>query len=119
MATRQLLRNPRPSSSTAAEGSNMSDLGKLFRLRVSGPKPLENFTTTALSIAINHDQRPIVQALRKVDRSGHESAAFQLLDLFRVDTERVTVAAAVQKALWPIDDIRLGTLILYLPLGIR
>src|SRR5262249_55622053 len=28
----------------------MSDLGKLFRLSITGPKPLENFTSTALVI---------------------------------------------------------------------
>jgi hypothetical protein len=31
----------------------MSDLGQLFQLCGWGPKPLENFTTTALAIAIN------------------------------------------------------------------
>ena len=46
----------------------MSDFGKLFRFRgAPGLEPLENFTTVALSIAVDHDARPILQALRGVD----------------------------------------------------
>ena len=37
--------------------------------QVRGPKPLENFTSTALAIAISHDQRPMVEALRRVNRA--------------------------------------------------
>ena len=43
----------------------MSDLGRLFRLSHTELKPLENFTTAALAIAVNHDQRLLVEALKK------------------------------------------------------
>ena len=46
----------------------MSDLGKLFRLSVSGSKPLENFTTVALAIAIGHNDWPMKRALRLTGR---------------------------------------------------
>jgi hypothetical protein len=51
----------------------MSDLGRLFRLSQSVPKPLENFTAAVLAIAANHDQRPFVEAVKNVHRSGHET----------------------------------------------
>lgn len=93
----------------------MSDLGRLFRLSQSEPKPLENFTTAALSIAINHDSRPIVEALRNVDRSGHEGIAFPVLDLLRASPAgRVSVTADLQKVLYPTDTARIGYLDLVL-----
>lgn len=70
----------------------MSDLGMLFRFRSGGAAaPLENFTSTAIAIAINHDPRPMVEALRKVSRAGHESVAYPVLDFF------ATVTAAVRR----------------------
>jgi len=92
----------------------MSDLGRLFGLCAAGPKPLENFTTTALAIAINHDQRPIFHALRRFDRTGHESSSFPVLDLFREPAVPLSISAEVQQTLWPSDDLRLGYLDLVL-----
>src|SRR5262245_50045952 len=102
-------------SSALFGGGTMSDLGRLFRLRVSGPEPLENFTSTALAIAINRDQRPIVEALRRVHREGHESAVHPVLDLFSTSgTARLSIAADVQKTLWRADELRPGYLDLVL-----
>jgi hypothetical protein len=93
----------------------MSDLGKLFRLSVAGLKPLENFTTAALAIAIDHDHRPIMLALRKVDRTGHEGSPFAALDAFATSTINGTsVRADTQKTLWPVEGSRLGYLDLVL-----
>jgi hypothetical protein len=92
----------------------MSDLGKLFRLSQGEPKPLENFTTAVLAIAINHDQRPIVQALKHVDRSGNETKSFPVLDSFLgTRADAVSVSADIQKTLFP-DAARLGYLDLVL-----
>src|SRR4051794_23390178 len=89
----------------------MSDLGRLFRLSIAGLKPLENFTTAALAIAIKHDHRPIMLALRNVDRTGHEGLQFPALDAFATSTINGTsVTADLQKTLWPIEEIRLGYL---------
>ncbi len=93
----------------------MSDLGRLFRLSQSEPKPLENFTTAALAIATHHDQRPLVEALKQVDRSGHETDSFPVLDLVgRSASEPVSVIADVQRTLFPSDTARIGYLDLVL-----
>jgi hypothetical protein len=89
----------------------MSDLGRLFRLSATGPKPLENFTSTAVAIAINPDQRPMVEALRRVNRVGHETAVAPVLDLFsKPETTRPVIVADVQKTLWRDAELRMGYL---------
>jgi hypothetical protein len=79
----------------------MSDLGQLFQLCGWGPKPLENFTTTALAIAINHDDRPMKQALKAIDWSHQAKPGCTVIP--RTDTaadDIVSVAAATQVTLW-------------------
>jgi hypothetical protein len=89
----------------------MSDLGRLFRLSQSVPKPLENFTAAALAIAANHDQRPLVEAVKNVDRSGHETDSYPVLDLvLRSESNSVSVVADVQRTLFPSDTARIGYL---------
>ena len=89
----------------------MSDLGRLFRLCATGPRPLENFTSTALAIAISHDGRPMIEALRRVNRAGHEGPAAPVLDLFSKPGKTPPVIAAdVQKTLWRDGTLRLGYL---------
>lgn len=93
----------------------MSDLGRLFRLSVAGPKPLENFTTTALAIAIGHDQRPIKQALRAIDCTCQESDRDPVLRAVKDGAlGGVLISADTQKTLWPVDGSGLGYLDLVL-----
>lgn len=95
----------------------MSDLGRLFRLSIDGPKPLENFTTVALSIAISHDDRPIKQALAAIDwtfRDDEGRPAVGGLDIAAADVASVT--ADTQSTLWPRDGCTLGYLDLVLTL---
>src|SRR2546426_12803526 len=76
----------------------MSDLGQLFQLCGWGPKPLENFTTTALAIAINHDDRPMKQALKAIDWSHHQKpgcTALPTIDIAVNDIVSVTAATQV------------------------
>lgn len=93
----------------------MSDLGRLFRLSHSETKPLENFTTAALAIAVNHDQRPLREALKHVDRSGHETDTFLVLDVVqRSASDPVSLRADVQSTLFPTETARIGFLDLVL-----
>jgi hypothetical protein len=93
----------------------MSDLGRLFRLSQSEPKPLENFTTASLAITVNRGQRPLLEALKRVDRSGHETDSFLVLDLFaRPSSAPVSVLADVQRTLFPSGTARIGYLDLVL-----
>ena len=93
----------------------MSDLGRLFRLSVAGPKPLENFTSTALAIAISHDQRPMVEALGRVDRKRYKGGACPVLDHFSTArTARPSIGAEVQKTLFPAGELPIGYLDLVL-----
>lgn len=49
----------------------MSDLGRLFMYRsMASIAPLENFTTTALAMAIRYDPRPMIGALKAVEIPG-------------------------------------------------
>jgi hypothetical protein len=93
----------------------MSDLGRLFRLSLAAPKPLENFTTEALAIAIGHDDRPMRHALRAVDPSYEEEdgrAALAPFDFASADFG--TVTAKTQTTLWPGPELTLGYLDLIL-----
>ena len=93
----------------------MSDLGRLFRLSVAGPKPLENFTSTALAIAVRHDQRPMVKALGKVKRQRYKGGPCPVLDLFSTErTARPSIGAEVQKTLFPVGELPIGYLDLVL-----
>lgn len=92
----------------------MSDLGRLFRLSLSQPKPLENFATVALAIAINHDARPIIEALKRVDRSGHDGISFPVLDLLGSPFAGMPVKAEVQSTLFSTGESRIGFLDLVL-----
>jgi len=83
----------------------MSDLGQLFRLSTAGPKPLENFTTTALAIAVRHDHRPILEALRRLE--GTPSSLASTVSVPADDHRRIAVKADTQVALWR-DDGTLG-----------
>ena len=94
----------------------MSDLGRLFRLRGTPDlEPLENFTTTALAIAIGHDDRPMRKALQAVDwiyEKKEKRPALTVLDLGS-GIEQVTSETQVRL---PPDDGPPGylDLVLYL-----
>ena len=76
----------------------MSDLGRLFELRESEyARPLERFTTEALAIAIDHDPRPMLSALRAMGWPGAESSGWPTV-LRRVSG----LHAQTQRTLW--DD---------------
>ena len=92
----------------------MSDLGRLFRLSVAGPKPLENFTSTALATPSRHDQRPMVKALGTKKRQRYKGGPCPVLDHFwRERTARPSIGAEVQKTLFPVGELPIG----YLDLG--
>ena len=83
----------------------MSDLGRLFRLR-STPElePLENFTTTALAIAIGHDDRPMRAALDRIDWTDEAMPPPPRpagLSIALDDSTAIT--AKTQVTLWPGD----------------
>jgi hypothetical protein len=103
----------------------MTDLGRLFRLIGSGPKPLENFTTVALAIAIGHDDRPMRRALGSVERACEESLGIHrpcgppcasghphwAISAFTTAVaESVSLTAETQKTLWGDEGIRSGYL---------
>src|SRR5688572_7468602 len=93
----------------------MSDLGRLFRLSLAAPKPLENFTTEALAIAIGHDDRPIRLALRAVERTCEEEdgrPALAPFDFASADFGSVT--AKTQTTLLPGPEVTRGYLDLVL-----
>ncbi len=86
----------------------MSNLGRLFnRIGTTLQTPIENFTTEALAIAIEHDDEPIRRALKKI---AWPSAV-------QFDAERVThVEARTQRYLPEADRCREGYLDLVLVL---
>lgn len=70
----------------------MNDLQQLFRRSETQlVSPLEDFTTEALAIAIRHDPRPLVRALRDVTdwkpRSGQPSIGFTEVTNARAETQ--------------------------------
>jgi len=94
----------------------VSDLERLFRLCGSGPKPLENFTSAALAIAIGHDDGPIKQAMRSLRTDGcckdEIRSLGKLAELASKPDTRVT--AITQVRLTAKDDIPMGYLDLVL-----
>ena len=96
----------------------MSDLGRLFRLSATGLKPLENFTTAALAIAIVRDPRPIKKALQAIDCTCQENEPHPALVAVKDGLPSGTsIGADTQTTLWPVDGIGIGYLDLVLKLG--
>jgi hypothetical protein len=80
----------------------MSDLGKLFRLRGSAHmEPLENFTTTALAIAIGHDDRPMKLALQGVDWTCEPVEGRPAIAVPELPYSIEKITADTQVVLWP------------------
>jgi hypothetical protein len=102
----------------------MSDLGKLFFYRETAhQRPIENFTTTALAIAINHDDRPIriaLGSLRPPDQSPPTIAVpFEWpAALARFDARQVAssprITAKTQVTKWEAGPVPRGYLDLVL-----
>lgn len=80
----------------------MSDIGRLFRNRAAfGREPIENFTTEALAIAIEHDHRPMVRAFSAI--------SWPTVSPFDPDAVQA-VRAHTQHFLAPVDEICFGYL---------
>ena len=93
----------------------MSDLGRLFRLRGAAHlEPRENFTTAALAIAIGYDDRPIRQALQRLEPASNDESGGSALPALKAAAAYANRVKAHTQVFLSAETLALGYLDLVL-----